>query len=188
MSTKGGKEPIANKRYAGLLEVTPNDQNRLALSKEQKAYLVSNGLECRFIQKKEYLANNNFHRTGWTIVSDSEMPGTNAEGLVEVGDLVLAVKTKSAQNAHRKNLAAKNARYSDPKLINKKAAAELRSRMSEGNLSGQIHEGYSENGDEADDDQYQLKYKLFLAMLLQNHLVIKRFYWMKPPQSHGGDI
>lgn len=152
MSTKPGKEPIANKKYESLYETSSTDRNRLALSPKQKAYLKANGIEARFIQKKQYLDANNFHRTGWKIIADPEMPGCNSEGLIEVGDLVLAVKSKEAQAVHRMDLKRKTDRYTDPKRITKQAAAELRESAKAASLNAQIHEGYEENGGKDSED------------------------------------
>lgn len=149
---KNGREPIRNKVYEGLLETSATERNKLALTATQKAYLKNNDLVSRFILKKEYLKANNFHRTGWKVVADQSMPGSNAEGLVEVGDLVLAVKTTSAQTAHRGELKRKAERHSDSKSVNKRAAQELRAAMQESNLNGRIHEGYEENGGAEEDE------------------------------------
>lgn len=149
---KPGKEPIKNKKYEKLLETSSSEQNKLALTAEQQEYIDANGLEVRFIKKKDYLAANNFHRTGWKLISDSEMPGSNADGLVEVGDLVLAVKSKAAQAAHRAELKRKTERYTDPDRVNRQAADELKQSARASKLNAQIHVGYEENGSGGKDD------------------------------------
>ena len=147
-----GKESIANKRYEVLQEVTYENRERLALTQPQKDYLEQNGLVARYLKRKEYLANNNFHRSNWKVVQDPDMPGANADGEVIVGDLVLGVKTKEGQRKHREALERKNRAYSSPSAVQKKARAELESAMREGNVKGRIHEGYEENKIDSSDD------------------------------------
>lgn len=148
---KNGKEPVKNKRYDVLKETPYGDRDKFAITKNQREYLEANGLAHRFIQEKQYLLANNFHRTGWTVISDVDMPGANADGVVRIGDLVLAVKTQENQAAHRSALKKKSDRYSNQKEANKKAAEELKQRMAEARLSGQIHVGYEENDTDKDD-------------------------------------
>lgn len=149
---KPGKEPIRNKVYESLLETSALSKSKLALSEIQRDYVKQNGLEVRFIRKKEYLEANNFHRTGWKIVQDKDMPGSNAEGLIEIGDLVLAVKTKEAQRVHRAELKSKTERHTDQKRVMQEAAAKLRDSARAANLNAQIHEGYEENGGKDADE------------------------------------
>src|SRR5688572_16673478 len=85
-----GREPISNKKYSQLLETDYFDRNRLAITEQQREYLEANGLVHRYIRHKEYIDNNNFHKSGWKVIPDTDMPGSNAEGLVKVGDSVLA--------------------------------------------------------------------------------------------------
>jgi hypothetical protein len=125
-----GREPVRNKRYEVLKEVGYTDSNQLALTDRQQAYLSEQGLTHRFVYEKEYLKNNNFHRSQWKVVADPDMPGANSDGLVKVGDLVMAVKTKEQQAIHRQRLADKAKRYADPKAFIKQKAADLKATMS----------------------------------------------------------
>ncbi len=149
---KNGKESIKSKKYDILKEASYTEREKFALTSDQANYLSANGLAHRFIQEKQYLLANNFHRTGWRIVADPDFPGANADGVVKIGDLVLAVKTKEAQDAHKKALKKKSDRYSNQKEVNKKAAEELRQKASDAGLSAQIHEGFEENNPDKDND------------------------------------
>jgi hypothetical protein len=151
--TKGGREPIVNRSsvYEVLKETDYTAKDALALTDKQKAYLKTNDIVHRFVYKKEYLKNNNFHRSGWKVISDPNMPGTNAEGLVEVGDLVLAVKTTQAQKVHKDNVQARANRTFNQ--ANKAAGEELRDKARKAGLSAEIHVGYEENGGEEKDEE-----------------------------------
>lgn len=148
---KAGREPAKNKLYETLKEVKYQDSNKLALNEAQTKYLKKNGIVHRFVHRKQYMDANNFHKTGWRVIPDSEMPGANAEGLVVVGDLVMAVKGRDSQLAYRKALLEKNAKYSNPKRIQKEAADDLKRAARKIDASAEIHEGYEENDtDKAD--------------------------------------
>jgi protein tyrosine phosphatase len=149
---KKGRESIKNKRYEVLKEIPYQSRNRLELNEKQKDYINANDLEVRFIYKKDYIKNNNFHRTGWKVIADPEFPGANAEGVVEVGDLVLAVKTKESQAYHRKELQRRSDVMGNVKGIQKKAREELESRAKDAKLNVRIHEGYEEDKADAGDD------------------------------------
>jgi len=137
---KQGKEPIKNKRYEVLKELTISQQNQFALNDKQLKYLKENGLEHRFIHQKEYLTKNNYHRSGWRIVPDPEFPGANAEGLIAIGDLVMAVKTVEAQEAHRRELARKRAIYANQPGLQKAAKRDLEKAMRSSGLDGEVIE------------------------------------------------
>lgn len=148
---KGGKEPLSNK-YQVLHETDYTKRDRLALSDKQKSYLEANGLVGRFLWRKEYERNNNFHRSGWKVIPDSDMPGANAEGLVIVGDLVLGVRTEKQNAAHKADIAAKTARQS-PAAVQKAKKAELQQALQNAGLKGKIVDGYDENGESDSDDE-----------------------------------
>lgn len=150
---KPGKESIRNKAYENLDDGSMSGRSKLSLTVTQKEYVKKNSLVVRFIRKKDYLEANNFHKTGWKIVQDNEMPGSNSEGLIEVGDLVLAVKTESAQTAHRAELKRRSDRHTDQKRIAREAADQLRQAARAANLNAQIHEGYEENGGKDSDEE-----------------------------------
>ncbi len=143
---KNGKEPISNK-YQVLHETDYTKQDRMALSDKQKEYLSNNGLVGRYLWRKEYEKNNNFHRSGWKVVPDADMPGSNAEGLVIVGDLVLGVRTEKQNAAHKADIAARTARQSDGQF-QKAKKAELQQALQSAGLKGKIVEGFDESDEE----------------------------------------
>lgn len=145
---KGGKEPLSNK-YQVLHETDYTKRDRLALTEKQEAYLTANGLVGRFLWRKEYEKNNNFHRSGWKVIPDADMPGSNAEGLVIVGDLVLGVRTEKQNTAHKADIAAKTARQS-PLAVQRAKKAELQQAMDSAGIKGRVTEGYDES--DSDDE------------------------------------
>jgi hypothetical protein len=146
---KNGKEAISSK-YQVLHETEYSKKDKLALSEKQLEYLENNGLTARFLWRKEYTKNSNFHASGWQVIPDSDMPGANAEGLVVVGDLVLGVRTKAASAAHRNSVNEKTARQSTGNVI-KTEKAKLQQAMVNAGIKGKIIEGYEESAD-ADDE------------------------------------
>lgn len=139
---KAGKEPISSK-YQALHETEYTKKDKLALTDKQLDYLERNGLVGRFLWRKEYQKNNNFHASGWQVIPDADMPGANAEGLIVVGDLVLGVKTKTANAAHRAEINRKTDRQSSSNVQRAKRV-ELQQQMNSAGLKGKVVEGYDE--------------------------------------------
>jgi hypothetical protein len=143
---KNGKEPLSSK-YQVLHETEYTKKDKLALSQKQEDYLANNGLDGRFLYRKHYEKNNNFHRSGWTVIPDSDMPGSNAEGLVIVEDLVLGVRTKQASAAHKAAVNERTARQSGANVI-KAEKAKLQQALVSAGVKGKIIEGFEENADD----------------------------------------
>lgn len=147
---KAGRESVKNKVYEKLGEIKYQDNNKFNLTADQAVYLKQNGIVHRFVHRKQYMDSNNFHKSGWRVVPDTSMPGSNSEGLVVIGDLVLAVKTSENQAAHRKALLDKNKRYTNQKTNLKQAADDLKRAARKIDASAEVHEGYEENDNDED--------------------------------------
>lgn len=145
---KNGKEPISSK-YQVLHETEYSKKDKLALTDKQKTYLENNGLVGRFLWRKEYLKNSNFHQSGWQVIPDADMPGANAEGLIVVGDLVLGVKTVAANAARKAEVQAKVDRQSGTNVI-RAEKVKLQQAMSNAGIKGKVIEGFEES--EGDED------------------------------------
>lgn len=123
--------------------------NRLTLPTEFKEDLKKMNLDFRFINAMEFRAKGNQHRSHWKPyrVPNPEkyaIDGLNSEGMIQRGDLLLAVRDKKISSAHKKFLNERNQRYQGH---NKAMAQELRKMARDAGVSDhvKIHEGYDEN-------------------------------------------
>lgn len=124
--------------------------NTLALPDNIKNYLTDKGLDWRFLNAKEYRGAGNHHRSHWQPLKITEemgklgMSATNAEGLIQRGDLILGVRAKAVTAKHKEYLKEKNRRYSN---FGKTAAREMREEVARKGLSGavKVDEGYDED-------------------------------------------
>jgi hypothetical protein len=121
MSTK--KQPIAER------PTTPNpyesyySQNMLDVDKDIRSDIEKKGMECRWIDTKEFTASGNQHRHFWTPYKREVKPGTSEtratmdikhgndpEGFIRRKSLILAVRPKQLGDAHRQQIAARTER------------------------------------------------------------------------------
>jgi hypothetical protein len=156
---KNGKMPLSTKSAVSS-DFAGEDFNLLAIAPDLKAELDAKGLAYRFINAKQYVDKQGFHHSGWKVYKrdvserakgafDFDM-GTDPEGYVRRGDLILAVKPQEMQQRHKEKIRAKTARYS-PDALNKAAAQQMRDRARENNVNMSVDEGYgSESGDDQD--------------------------------------
>lgn len=154
---KNGKMPLSQKTQVSS-DMSEDDFNLLALDQELKDELAAKGFAYRFINAKQYVEKQGFHRSGWKVYKrdisnrskgafDFDL-GTDPEGYVRRGDLILAVKPTEMQARHREKLAAKTARYS-PERYNKEAAQQLRDRARESSVQMKVSDTYeAEPGDD----------------------------------------
>ena len=151
---KNGQKPISSKpTSAGAYEFGPS--SILEISPELKAELDQKGLSYRFVDGGKLSQMGGFHKNGWRIYrQDKKASGTmdgteffygqDPDGYVRRGTLVLAVKPKSMNDAHKAYLAE---RVESSKTHNARKAAELRALAKENRVEKQItiHEGFEEN-------------------------------------------
>lgn len=120
--------------------------NRLSLPKSLKDELTSKGLDWRFINATQFRSKGNMHQSHWVPYKPEAtgIVGTNAEGLIQRGDLILAVREKAVSKAHKEFLTKRNKLQSS---ANKEHARELRKMVQEAGAAGQakVFEGYEEN-------------------------------------------
>lgn len=125
-----GKAPISTKStnpeqdfkfsFGNLLEVPPN----------VKAELESQGLACRWINKKSFM-DNGAHASHW-VPFQTKAAGNNfgfgvdANGHITRADLILGVRPLHVNQAHKQFLDEKNARLKGHKT---KAKQELRQQI-----------------------------------------------------------
>ncbi len=113
-----------------------------------KAELKKEGLTYRWINKKQYEASGNTHRSYWQAYKRQNSEGkeatefkfgTSPEGYIVRGDMVLAVRSLEVKAAHRKHLDSKNAALMG---IQKQKARELKEMV--GNMAS-VDDGYDES-------------------------------------------
>lgn len=119
--------------------------NRLSLPDSIKEKLKAEGLDWRFINAAQFRQDGGIHKSHWRPYKASgeiaTTQGVNAEGFIQRGDLLLAVREKKISKMHRSFLDQRNQRL---KGINKQQADEFRQRIREEGRSGQVKvvEGY----------------------------------------------
>ncbi len=127
-------------------------QNRLSLPKALTDKINSEGLDFRFVNANEFRRNGNVHQSYWrpyVLTSGAQELGltdVTAEGLIQRGDLILAVREKKITKAHKEFLADQNRMYSSASY-NKEKAKEMRALAKSHGVSDEteIHEGYEDN-------------------------------------------
>lgn len=123
--------------------------NRLSLPDAFKENLTKQNLDWRFINAEQFRIKGNQHRAHWKpyqVPNPKEVgiDGLTPEGLIQRGDLILAVRDKKVSTAHKKFLNERNQRYQGH---NKQVASELRQMAREAGMSDsvKVYEGYDEN-------------------------------------------
>lgn len=149
---ENGKEKKVKVKPASdpVLSLDANEffNNTLSLSDTLKSHMSENNLDWRFINITQFRAASNTHRSRWQpfTVPDAMRAscGATAEGLIQRGDVLLAVRDKAITAAHKKILADKTRRQSG---YNKQAANELRQLARENKVQDQskVYEGYEDN-------------------------------------------
>lgn len=127
-----------------------SERNMLSLPQELKEELMSQDLDWRFISALQFREKGNIHHNQWRPYNVTQkapyarMQGVTAEGVLQRGDLILAVRPKKLSQVYRARLEEKNNAY---KGYNKEKAEELRSLARESGIdkATKIHEGYSDN-------------------------------------------
>lgn len=119
--------------------------NRLSIPKELKEELTAKGLEWRFINYKELVAEQGYHKWGWTpykpektdkINKEEFFLGKDPDGYFRRKELVLAVRSTAAGNKHRELLEVKRHRLN--KAVNKQYGEELNQFAKDAGLKTKI--------------------------------------------------
>jgi hypothetical protein len=156
MEIKNGKKPIASKPKT--MSPTSLDDifgNTLAVSPEIARAIASKGNEYRWISFTKYTQMGNSHERAWRPVKRSEcgmidptslQNGSDVDGYIRRGDLVLAVRPKELGDKHRSILKADANRA---KNVQKNHADELRQFVRQAGINAKISEGYENDGEES---------------------------------------
>lgn len=149
-----GKRPLSQKNQT-LTKIIREDElfgNMLKLDPELESELKSKGLAWRFVDAKKLLESGGYHAKGWSVykrtgssdtIGSSEFKfGSDPDGIVRRGSMVLAVKTQAQANLHKEFLRQKAERYS---AIVPQAAEALRQAARDNNVDTIVDDTYDEN-------------------------------------------
>lgn len=151
---QGGKRPISQKNQAFSKPIREDELfgNMLKLDPETQAELEAQGLAWRFVDAKKLMESGGYHAKGWSVykrkadsgtIGSSEFKfGSDPDGIIRRGSLVLAVKTKEAATRHKEFLRQKAERYS---AIVPQQAEALRQVARENNVDTVVDDTYDEN-------------------------------------------
>lgn len=148
---KQGRKPVTQRTESPTLLHEEVFGNFLKIEPDLQAELESKGLVARFVDAKKLYEMNGYHKNGWVPykrdanaklgLSDFKF-GTDPDGIVRRGTLILAVKSVDQVNKHKAALELKANRG---RMINKTKADELRDMVRSTGTKTQVHEGYEEN-------------------------------------------
>ena len=148
---KQGKKPLTQRpiQAESLHEEVFGDT--LKVDADLQAELATKNFACRWVDAKKLYEMNGYHKNGWVPyrrdanakvgLSDFKF-GTDPDGIVRRGTLILAVKSIEAHNKHK---AALELRANRGRAINKTKADELRDMVRTTGVKAVVHEGYEEN-------------------------------------------
>lgn len=118
-------------------------KNRLKVPKAVLDEVDSKGMVCRWINFNEFRRAGGYHHNHWTPYKPETEPGSDElggrdQGYLRRGDLILAVRTKELNEAHKRFKDQKNAAK---RAYDKNAADQLRRSMP----GVKVLEGYDDN-------------------------------------------
>lgn len=115
--------------------------NRLSLPQELKDRITSEGMDWRFINASQFRQSGGYHASHWQPykLTSGEF-GSNAEGILVRGDLILAARPKAVSQKHREVLDRRNKAQQG---INKQHAADLKKELRA--AGAKVFEGYEDN-------------------------------------------
>jgi hypothetical protein len=150
MSTiKDGKKPVSAKASSSPSFFSHDALfgNNQRIPEDVQADLDSQGLVGRWLNAKKLYDNQGYHKMGWvpykrkgpaTGVSEFRT-GSDPEGIVRRGDMILGVRTKAKNEEHKAYLKHKASVQEGSQA---QSATELRKLMGK---SGKVIEGYEDN-------------------------------------------
>lgn len=151
MEIKNGKKPISAKPKQ-MRPVTLDDVfgNPLTVNEDIANAIKAKGLEYRWISYTKYANMGGSHERAWRPIKRSEcgsmddtslLNGSDVDGYIRRGDLVLAVRRKEQGDQHRAILKQEASRA---KNVQKAHAEELRQFVKSQGINASISEGYDD--------------------------------------------
>jgi hypothetical protein len=162
MEIKNGRKPIAAKAAAKPSRMNLDDifGNTLGIDPEMQKIIEAKGFAIRFISASKLESNAGYHNRHWRPLPTSKLKewgydtlntldsfsfGSDPNGFIRRGDLVLAVRPKDLHEKHRAYLKQEAARG---RGLQKKHAEELKSLVRDAGLDMKIHEGFEDEKSE----------------------------------------
>jgi hypothetical protein len=161
MSIKNGKKPLSSKAQTAAAPISIDDVfgNALGLSADLLKILDKEGYAHRFVSAAAIEQSSGYHQSGWKPVSQAQLKkwghatmdshsfsfGTDPEGYIRRGDLVLALRPQALNEKHRAYLAQEAQRGQH---VQKKHAEELRRQVADAGADIKIHEGFDDDKSE----------------------------------------
>lgn len=102
---KNGKKPISQKTSFQSFQETFG--NRLTIPEDVMKDIESTGKVARWVDAKQLAADQGYHKNGWVPYKRSDKIGTSVlfgndpDGVVRRGSLILAVRGKDLDDAHK---------------------------------------------------------------------------------------
>jgi hypothetical protein len=153
---RAGQKPLSSKpKTTPRLLLDDIFGNTLGVDPEIKKALDAKGFAIRWINAADLQAKAGYHPRGWrpvklkecgTIPSNPQdfMYGSDPEGYIRRGELILGVRSKELNDKHKAYLEQAAAARAVT-ASSKAAAAELRKYASEAGVDMKIQEGFEEN-------------------------------------------
>jgi hypothetical protein len=157
MSNKiqAGRKPVAQKAQTPNPYATYYSQSILDVDAKTKAEFAEKGLECRWIDAKEFNLAGNLHKHHWRPYKRQASPadaqshdilswslGNDPEGFIRRKGLILAVRPIELGDAHRASIAERTERLHSRSL--KKAAEEINETARRAGLKTAVDSEYDD--------------------------------------------
>jgi hypothetical protein len=151
---KNGKKPLSTKGTPEVMESYDDlFGNRLSISPELKAELDAKGLVGRWVDAKKLYEFNGYHPKGWApykrvtqvgekLDKQDFRFGSDPDGTVRRGTMILAAKSKEEVARHQRFLKQKAERFQSTTGSH---AETLRKTVKEGRANSVVIEGYDED-------------------------------------------
>lgn len=141
MKDSQGRKPLSSKSRTVSINPDTAFSNKMAIPPEVKAFMDQNGMEPHWLDAKKLQENGGYHDRDWQPfirpddlkkgVADFKF-GTDPDGVVRRGSLILGFKTKEDAEKHRSFNTQRADRYKQ--VFNKKQSDELKQMAKESNV------------------------------------------------------
>lgn len=150
--SKNGKPTLQDKAANLEASIDMANTDYFFVEPSLKREIEKQGMVCRWINAKKLQENYGFDRRQWkpykkssdSVATSNPFGGTDSEGFVRRGDLILAVRPKSIHDKYSEQINNKNKNLQ--KGHSKQAAEEIKQKLQESGTRGiEVLEGYDEN-------------------------------------------
>lgn len=156
-SINAGKRPLSQRTRAATINPDEVFMNTLGLDPDMVKTLEAKHLAYRFINYKKFVDMGGVNEGYWVPVSRKNLKewgydkigtqdfifGSDTDGYIRRGDLVLAVRSQDLNEKHKAYL-KQEANARSGRKMQKTHAEELRDLVKSSGLGGNVHEGYED--------------------------------------------